>query len=280
MKFDKIRLSGFNNVDLPILDASPSGAYILKSADGLGPPVVDVSIANTLLSGGVYQGRRPQNREIVLLVGLNPAWGANQTAEQLRTTIYTMLTPRSGTTLKLQLMSGNTVVAQAEGYISKFEISVFSKDPEVQITITCLQPYLMSPEIGFQSPYKSVSGGYTLFTVDNIGTAPSGFNLSIAFTAVHSGTFQILENTSFPQFMSINGGFIAGDRLTVDTRAGQRGVWKTPNGSQVAVSILDSLTPESPWLQLYGGANSLKINNTTFNWNLFGIAHTPAYWGV
>ncbi len=38
MKFNKIRLLGVTNVDLPIVGADPSGPYVLKSADGLGPP--------------------------------------------------------------------------------------------------------------------------------------------------------------------------------------------------------------------------------------------------
>lgn len=280
MKFTKIRFAGPTNVDLPLDEGVLQGPFILKAADGLGPPEVDVSMAHTLNQGGVYQGRRPQLREPVFRVGLQPEWNIGQSAEELRTTLYGLLTPKFGQLIKMQIMNGAAVVAEVDGHIKKMEIAAFSKDPEVQITMACTQPYLYAPSNTFQAPVKTVSGGFTLFDVVNIGTAPSGFHLALSFTVAHTATLQLIDEYAFGENMSINTDFAIGDILTIDTRAGSRGVWKTLSGQSTSVSILDDLTGGSSWMQLHSGTNRLKINNTTFNWFLLGVTHRPEYWGI
>lgn len=280
MKFNKNRLVGASNVDLPVVGADPSGPFILKSVDGLGPPEVDVSIANTVQEGGVYQGRRPRNRQHTLRVGLQPEWDIGQTAEELRTTLYGLLTPPYGNMVLHQIMQDNVVVSQASGHISKFETAIFTKDPEVQITLDCTHPYLLAPALVSQNPAKTASAGQTLFDVVNTGTAPSGFKLEIVFTGAFAGPLQIADDSPQGQYMEISGAWVGGDKLTVDTRPGLRGVWKTPSGSSVAFSILNNLSGSSPWLALHGSNNELRINTTLFDWTGLGFSHTPAYWGV
>lgn len=282
MKFTKIRLVGPSNVDLPkegVVEAL--NPFVLKGADGIGPVEVDVAYAKTLQMGGVYQGRRPQLREITVLVGLQPDWNIGQTAEELRTILYGLLTPKFELPIKVQFMEGETVVAEARGQVKTMEISAFSKDPEVQIVVSCDHAYLMAPTIVYQTPSKTVSGGQTLIDVTNSGTAPSGFWMGITFTAPHTASLQILDNASFPKIMNLGTGFATGDTVIVDTRAGTRGAWKIAAAGGGLVSILSELSPTSAWIQLHGGTNRLKINNTTgFNWFGSKFGHTPAYWGV
>ncbi len=56
MDITKIRIIGLSTVDLPIIGALPSDSYILKAADGLGPPESDVSIASSLEQWGRLSG--------------------------------------------------------------------------------------------------------------------------------------------------------------------------------------------------------------------------------
>lgn len=279
MKFTQIRLIGASTVDLPLVGLLPSNPYILKAADGLGPVEVDVSITNTLTQGGVYQGRRPQLREVVLRVGVNPGWHVGQTAEQLRTTLYGLLTPKYGNPVRMQLMDGTIALTQNDCYVKKFEVAIFSKDPEVQITLGFAQPYLLSPTVSFLSPAKTISGGYTNFDIVNPGTAPSGFQLFMEFTAATGATLQLSDDNPFGEMLSLTKSFAVGDKLRIDTRAGQRGIWKTPAGGSEN-SIINALNPTTDWLQLSGGTNHLKINNTAFDWYISGVVYTPAYWGV
>lgn len=280
MKFNKIRLVGASNVDFPIVDADPAGPFVLKNADGLGPPDITLRRGKTVQEGSIRQGRRAEDRQIIMRVGLQPDWDVGQTAEQVRANLYNLLTPRFGNPVKVQLMLNDVVVGVAQGDISRFEVVIFSKDPEVQITLDCDYPYLLAPAVQYQTPIKTVIGGMTALDIVNDGTAPAGFFLGIKFLAPVTGSLQLLEDAPFGLRMSLhNVSFAANDSVTFNTAAGTRGVHKvTPSG--VSTTLLNNLDGASAWLQLYGGNNRLLINNTNFDWYFTGFSHTPAHWGV
>lgn len=289
MYFSKIRLAGLTNVDLLKDGARPSDPYIFKSADGLGAPEGDVSIQQTLYQGGVYQGRRPQLREIVIRVGLNPNWNVGQTSADLRDELYGLLTPSYGEIMKVQLMDDTDIVAQTDGVVKRIEPVLFAKEPEAQITISCTQSYLTAPiDLYLSSLAKVIDGSYTIFDIPNAGTAPSGFYLSMVFNSDHGGSLQISQyGVTFGPILSItpDTAFAAGDQLEVNTIAGQRGLWVTRSGSSTRHSLIDQANNAGAngmmWLQLHGGLNRFKVNNTDFAWGpVFAFMQTPAFWGV
>jgi hypothetical protein len=281
MKFTKLRISvtGQTSVDLPVVGATPSGPFLLKNVDGLGPAAVDVSIADTVNQGGVYLGRRPQNREIVARIGLQPDWNTGQTSSDLRNTLYGLMSPGYNEHVLVQIMDGDTVVAQVEGQVSRFEAAIFSKDPEVQITIPCFSPYFTAPNAIVAEPELVVEGGSTTFIIDNPGTAPSGYSMTMKFGQAHSGSLQISDDNPFGARFSLNHGFVLNDSFVFNTTPGNRGISKIPAGSSTAQSILGDYS-YGPWFQLHGGENKLKVNNTMLTWSGFKFMYTPAYWGV
>ena len=72
MRVTKFALVGDETVDLPITQVSPSDKFILKDISGLGPPDVLVNIGTTTYPQGVYQGSKPQPRQMIATIGLNP----------------------------------------------------------------------------------------------------------------------------------------------------------------------------------------------------------------
>jgi len=280
MKFNKIRLLGVTNVDLPIVGADPSGPYVLKSADGLGPTERDVFRARTTQEGGVRQGTRAHDRSAVMLVGLQPDWDTGQTADELRDELYGLLTPPYGLPVGLQLMLGTTVQAVAQGDISRMETAIFTADPAVQITLDCDYPYFLAPAIHYQFPTKTLVSGKTAIDVENDGSAPAGFWMKLVLQATVAGSLKLSDNSPVGQTMEIGGPWEAGDIFEIDTRAGQRGIWRIASGQTARVSKLNDLTPNSPWLQLHKGPNRLLLNRTAFDWEDEGFGHTPAYSGV
>ena len=201
MYFTKIRLNGLTFIDLPIVGALPSDKYILKEASGLGPPEVDVTIAPTLNAGGIYQGRRPQSREIVLNIGLNPDYTAGQSVSDLRTTLYGMLTPGSGDYITIEIINDSTVLASAIGYVKNLEIVPFSKEPMVQLVLVCPSEYFQGPaDIYVQTPNKAFP------EITNLGTAPAGFRMELTFTG--SLSYWDLSNSA-GQHMEIQYAFLA-----------------------------------------------------------------------
>jgi len=265
MYFTKIRLNGGTDVDFPIIGALPSDTYILKAVDGLGPPDVNVIILDN-----VYQGRETANRQIVMRVGLNPNYGVNQTPEQLRSTLYKMLTLDYTSALRFSLMDGGIIVAIVDGYISKMEVAHFAKDPEVQITIECLQPYLLAP-----NPTVLVPTTKATFPVVNPGTASTWFKADFNITGTIAN-FTLSRNLKPLEQMKIQTTLLPGDVLSIDTRDGQKNITYTRAGkTENAVGILSI---DSIWLELYAGLNTLKTSSAAFNWG--SITFTPRYWGV
>jgi hypothetical protein len=269
MKFTKIRVNGLTAVDLPIVNALPSDVYILKNVDGLGPPEVDVSIADTLNAGGYYQGRRPQSRQIVMKIGLNPDFSAGQTASDLRASLYGMLTPGAADNLTIQIMDGAVVLVQTQGYVAKMEINPFSKDPEVQVTIDCVGWYLEAPNLLYVAPAsKAVPAILT-----GPGAAPSGIHLEVIFTTNLSSW--TLTNAAGKK-MLVTYAFLTNDKLAIDTRPGARGIWLTRGG--VTTNIIYALSTDSTWLMLHGGNNEFTTSSASFNWG--DVYYLPQYWGI
>jgi len=269
IKMTKVRLHGLSTIDLPVVGARPSDRYILKTAEGLGPPEVDVSQSRTLHAGDVYQRRRPQSREVVLTVRLNPDHQMSETAADLRAELYGLLTPGYLDEVKIDILDGDDLQASTAGNVSKLEINPFSAEPEVQITIPCLQAYLHAPNILYVFPGSAADP-----SIMNVGTAPTGFRAEILFTAPTNwwGLFN-----GRGQSMTFYHAFHAGDKLTFDTNPGSRGIWLTRDGA--TYSILQSLASDSVWHMLYGGNNTFEAtSNTGYTWG--NVYYTPQYWGI
>jgi hypothetical protein len=297
MKMNMLRLRGAQTVDLPLLGADPSGPFVLKGAEGLGPPEVTVRMSRTVLEKALYQGKSVALRQIVALVGLQPDWDVGQTAEELRTVLYSLLTPRYGQMIKAEIVNDGVVQAFAQGQISKMEAALFTKDPAVQITLDCDYGYLLKPTTIVQEPPQRQIGvivddpgtpeneanpGLRAFDIENDGTAPSGFKMGVILRA-NVGTSLILadENPQGQKFQVDGINWIAGDRFVIDTRPGTRGVWRGAAGGNL-VSVLNNMNAGvSEWLSLYEGDNTLTLNTTAFDWDPeFQFRHQPAYWGV
>ena len=282
MKMDMLRLIGATSVDLPIFGATASGPFVLKGADGLGPPNITVRFGRTVLEKAIYQGKYPNPRQIIAAVGLQPDWDTGQTVEELRTVLYGLLTPRYGQMVRAEVVSNGVVKAFAQGHISKFEPSMFSKDPAVLITMDCDYGYLLSPDVVEQEPVQSTIGGIRGFDVQNDGTAPSGFKAGFILRANVGNTLVLSdENASGMKFQVDGIDWQSGDKFLIDTRPGSRGCWRGAAGGAY-VSCLNNMNAlVSEWLYLYGGDNTLLLNTTAFDWDpAYNFAHQPAYWGV
>lgn len=282
MKMNLLRFVGASNVDLPLLGAEESGPFVLKGAEGLGPPDVTVRIVRTVLEGGLYQGKTAALRQIIALVGLQPNWDVGQTAEELRTELYSLLTPRYGNMVRAEVIHDGVVQGYAQGQVSKMEPALFTKDPAVQITLDCDYPYLLGPNQVTQDPPQRDIGGIRGFDISNEGSAPAGFKMGVILRAAVAGSLVLSDENSAGQKIQIDGiSWAPGDRFVVDTRAGSRGIWRGPAGGALQ-SVLNNMNAGvSEWIQLYGGTNTLLLNTTAFDWDpAYRFSHQPAFWGV
>lgn len=281
MKYTKIRLQsvGGTSVDFPFIGLEPDYKYILKAADGLGPPEFEVPVANTVFGGGVLQGRRALAREPVIRIGLNPDWEINQTAADLRSELYGLLEPIVGNTIRLVLMDGVEEIVQSNCLIKNFEISTFVKDPEVQLTLACIEPYLEGPEELDLMPFDGTS-----FAIDNIGSARTGISLEMKFGTINADPIKTwkITNTSTQETMEFATSFANFDGIRFNTQPGKRDVdmWDASlSGTDKWIDKLGMLTPASKWISLRPGINIFNVVGPA-DWDWIAGSYRPLYWGV
>jgi hypothetical protein len=268
MKFTSIRLKGLNTIDLPVSNISAKDPYLLKSAEGLGPPEVNVFISQTVNMDGYYKGRQAQYREIVLNISLNQDYQSDITISDLRAALYGLLSPLSNDSMDIIIIDDTVELMRTQGYIKKLEIMPFAAEPEVQLTISCLKAYFESPNTVF---VETVPGTYQ--EVLNLGTAETGLILAFEFDT-ECTEFVIFDSRG--NTMTINHDFFPNDILVIDTNPGNRSI--TLGRDETASSIIYALSMDSEWLWLYGGLNIITTTNSDFTWE--ELSYIPRYWGI
>lgn len=279
-----VLLKGLNNVTLPftshVLDPGLHGAdddalspltragnndkYIVKSITGLEPPDRNVAIAAGP-SGGKFQGVTVEDREVVVLIVLNPNWEAGETPKLLRDNLYTMIYAGYNPKIDIRLMAGTTAKYHEYAYVSKFEASIFDKDPMVQITFTCLNPTFRAMDV---TKYPSGDLSETHPNIYNHDTAETGFKFGVKFTDDLNNWFiKQAENQSIG--MRFEHAFEDGDLLTVNTIPGERYVHLKKHRGKV-MNKLDIMTADSEWVQLHPGHNHFVVRKKSGKWDWKG----------
>lgn len=269
MSISKIRLRGLSDIDLPFVGAQPNDTYVGKGVDGLGPPEIDVRISNALNLGGVYQGRNPLSREITVLVGLNPDYSVVTSASDLRIVLYGLLTPGEEDYVLVEIHRLDGSIWNTKAWVKRMEPSIFTRDPEVQIVLPCLQPYLVGAEVSVPAP-----GNLDNFTVINAGTAPAGFVYKLVLMS--DVTFFSMSQGVNARRIRVEYPFLSGDEITVSTIPGSRYV--TIDRAGTTIDISGYRTPESEWLMLRGGANAFQLSVPVYDY--VSMTYKPNYWGI
>jgi hypothetical protein len=280
MKFSNVRLYYDTapdltviNFDFPIDGEIKTSPFVLRSIDGLGPSDVDLIISSTLYTGSVYQGAHPHNKELILKVGYQPDYSTDQSVSDLRAQLYSLMTPRLAKPLTVEVQDAARVkVVETTGYIKKMEPNIFSQDPEIIITISCLRPHWKKWGQAIDDP-----GDVDLtevFTITNPGDAPSGFEMVVVIGATQDDwSMTNLVGETFEVVYD----FEAADEITIDTTPGQRSII-LDNGVDI-IDLLPYLSNISKWLLLDGGENLLATNSTAAS-VLSEFIINANYWGV
>ena len=268
MKLTKFVLNGDTAIDLPVVGASVTDRFKVTSITGLGPPDSTANIGDTIYSAGNYQGSQPVLRQIVATIGLNPDYSSNETVEELREELYGMV-DTDFPVMDFEIWNGVSKVCFIGGSISKFEVVPFSKDPEVQITIDCLDAYF----VGDQQNVNLAGMNKSIMSVFNIGSVRTGFQLNITLTA-NLSLFKISRDIATN--LEIDYAFLSGDMITFDTRDGNRSVSRVRSGA--SLSLIDNMTANSEWFPLLRGGNLITMSSTSFNYT--SMLYTPRYLGV
>ena len=111
----------------------------VRNITGLDP--VKASVNTTpygAVDGESYVGSSIPKRNIVLTLRPNPDWN-DWSYEALRRLLYSYFMPKRET--QLVFLSDDMIPVEISGIVEGVEVNMFSKDPELQVSIVCPDPY-------------------------------------------------------------------------------------------------------------------------------------------
>lgn len=261
---------------IPILGVSPKESLLVRKITGLSPPDVDLFIGDYARDGGTYQGRRVGNRNPVMTMDLNPNPALGETISGLREMLYKAFVDPlvDADYVKVNLYDDLLDMRYFVGYTEKFETEIFDVETLAQISMICPDPYLRDDV----ETVLTHATGWTTVPFTYAGTAETGFLTKIYL----SGTTPVLTLDNNGKTMVLEHSFGSGDIVTINTVRGQRSI-TLDNGVDPEFSIVASLTPASPWLELHSQANTLKVYGATtasLPAAIRELRYTQSYWGV
>lgn len=263
--------------DLNVDPSAGENGYILKMVKGLDPPNLIAVVEGFDSFGTPVIGGIPDKREIALRVGISPAF--EQTYGGLRDAIYRFM----NRTILISLMDDSTVLAKTTGYIRLCEAVYFSNQPELEITITCVDGEFTAP-FAVDIPFVDLDSAQPVINYED-GTAPTGLDLQFTVTAPVPGF--IIFNHSRVWFDGVADIFnefeltyplIADDVVTISTQTKNKRI--TLLRSAVEYDLAGYINAGAVWPKLYPGVNTFEwdIEDTWMTWD--SASYFPKYWGV
>lgn len=264
-----------NSVTLS-LDPSQS-PYVVKNIDGLGPVSANIARTNYVTKdGSIFQNARAGDRNIVITLGLNADYSTTTDPYgELRRSLYPVLGPKSE--VKLVIESTELETVEISGWVESFEPAIFSKDPDVQISIICPDPYFSS-----QVNVVATRTGQGLLTVTNPGNVETGFTLLVdGFT---TPTYPLSFNRTLPtaKTMEYRGGmYIQGNLMSlyfVTHQGYKQAEWDVSGFNEGGSGATDPFAPFDglPVLGFVNGWGSVLPGSNTFNLVINGQVAGPA----
>ena len=242
-----------DTLQLPLLNAS--NGYVVKDIEGLDP----VNAALTTSTMAQIDGAQPQNasrgtRNITIKLGLEPDF-ISTTVQSLRSALYDYFMPKAN--IQFGFYIDGALLAVASGQVESFANSMFSADPEVDISVLCYDPDFYGPAAETTS-FDSVSTTMTTtFTYE--GTSEAGVIVTLnvdrtvdGFTLYNTAPDNTLQKFNF----SGTGAFIAGDIITITSIPGSKSLTRSRAG--IVSSVLYYLDDGADWITFQRGDNLFR----------------------
>lgn len=255
-----------NTLQLP-LQTSPDG-YIVREIDGLDP------VAASLVTSTMAQvdGAQPQNarrdaRNITMKLGLRPVY-AISSVRSLRAGLYDYFLPKAN--ISLGFYDDDVLFAVTTGQVETCESSIFSADPEVDISVLCYDPDFYSPsQVTFSS--HTQSDNVTTVPVNYQGSSDTGFIFNMILSRnMNNLVISCLNPDGTQRALTLTGSFVPGDVVTINTIPGQKDINLFRSG--ISSSVLYYMSGTSSWPYLQKGLNQFGAYSPGL-----GISYTLVY---
>lgn len=224
----RVALTGAVNKVIPF--GLPNSEYVVVDIDGLGPLRADIITSELSGDAGAnYLAANQVERNIVIKLAYAPRYSLGSTVEKLRRSLSDVFTPPN----EVELTFTDDILGSyaIKGRVESNDPVMFAKDPEVQISIICTDPYFYSPLAPVTFNIPTLTPFNEQFTINYQSDVPVGFLFEYDTTSGPSTgqDYVLLSMNETPNangqdpFMRLNGNFQAGDHFIISSERGTRG---------------------------------------------------------
>lgn len=251
----------------------PSSSYFIKQVDGLDP--VDADISKTSYPGidkDYFQSARVGGRTPSFQIGLRPNRKKGETVQSLRRGLYRVLPPK--TPVRITINDDTMPQTYVDGYVKSVAPTIFSKSPDMVITILSMDAYLTSTTVLKNLIFQT----NTVNKLNYLGDAPTP--IEFTQTMVRPASYVTIR-VNGAALLTVTYPFIAGDIFTFSTAPGGKYARRLRSGANL--SILDSISTGSLDLFIDAATDTFAANNnygTAIASEKFALTYSAKYLGV
>lgn len=238
--------------------------YQILDIQGLNPPQAQVNVTNIAgMDGARFNSAKLQTRNLVITIKINGDAEAN------RIQLYQYFPTKELVTFYYK---NNTRDVYIKGYVETCEVSPFSQDEQMQISIICANPYFKSideviADISnitalFEFPFSINQDEPIPFSSYETNKVTNVFNdgadktgVTIQIDVLDTVNDILIRNTETGDTFELEYAFQQSDRIIINTNSGEKSVRLLRNG--VWSNIFGTIVQGSVFLQLATGDNML-----------------------
>lgn len=258
--------------------------FYVTGIEGLALSPVTINTASSGLNdGSFFNSAIVEQRNIIIYITINGD------IEQNRQRLYRVFSTKTPCTIYFKNKNRNVKII---GYVEAFECDLFSQRQAAQISIICPRPYFESLETVytelskivklFEFPFSiseptviSEIADTPLCQIINDGDIETGFIITMNIQKTISSL--TLYNTTKQESFGVNYSFLAGDQLTINTKAGEKSVTLLREGQET--NMLNYISKNSTWLTLGVGLNEFTFTVNTGEEATTAVFETTSLYG-
>lgn len=236
--------------------------FQIYDIEGLNPPKAQINISKIAgVDGGKFNSSKLEERNLVIYIKLNG------NVEENRLRLYSFFNTREW--CKFYYRNGSRDV-YIEGYVETCEVSLFSSNEIMQVSIVCPNPYFKAIDEIVDDISKALAEFEFPFSINTNDPIPISSIDTSRITNVYNdsesetgvtveievlGNISSLEirNVSSGDSLKLNYSFIENDKVIINTNIGEKSVKLVRGG--ITYNIFTSITKNSKFFQLSIGDN-------------------------
>lgn len=244
---------------LPLADNGRVETDLLQitNINGLEPVKASVSASPFgSVDGSAYTGSSVLERNIVLTIHPNPDWNT-WTFEALRRLLYSYFMPKRP--VRLIFYSDDMIPVEISGIVESVEPNLFSKDPEIQVSIVCPDPYFiaLNPEV---ITGQSIRADGEIATIDYDGSVEAGLRVKVTQVSGAAPTkIGIQVGDPALSYFEVAATVSGSKYFELSSLPMQKYVQNVDLGTGVIINLLSKVIQGSQWSVLQPGENDFSV---------------------